>query len=442
MADTSFTAKVTTIVAAWLNIINNWGYYGRRPNYATTTGSANAQILTLETGSLYIAGSEADGDSFVFTAGFTNNAALTLQVKPSGGSNTARAVQLGGVALTGGEVIAARTYQVTRLGATWQLTSLAGSAFSLAALQLQTAAAWRTALGTITSPLTTKGDLWGYDTADNRFAVGSNGTSPVADSNQTLGLRYGYPAIRSYLAGYGMSTAGSSGTMSIAAGSATDSTNVDMMVLAAIAKTTSAWVVGTGNGGLDTGAIATGTWYHFWAIKRVDTGVVDVLFSLSATAPTMPANYTLKRRIGSGKTDGSSQWILFIQDGDLFQWSVVVNDINAANPGTSAVTATLASVPTGVNVIANFNSNVADSTPGNVGIYWSDLAVSDMAPQTAPTAPSQSQGSVSQASFGAQTRSVRTNTSAQIRYRVTASNGNTIVWVNTLSWIDRRGRDA
>jgi hypothetical protein len=59
--------------------------------------------------------------------------------------------------------------------------------------------------------------------------------------------------------------------------------------------------LGTAAGALDTGAIANSTWYHVWLIERVDTGVVDVLFSLSATAPTMPANYTRKRRIGSMK---------------------------------------------------------------------------------------------------------------------------------------------
>jgi hypothetical protein len=59
-----------------------------------------------------------------------------------------------------------------------------------------------------------------------------------------------------------------------------------------------AWAAGTGNGGLDTGAIAN-TSYHIWLIQRSDTGVVDALFSASATAPTMPTNYDRKRRIGS-----------------------------------------------------------------------------------------------------------------------------------------------
>lgn len=129
MADTSFsdsssTSVGTLIVAAWLNVINKLGYWGRNPSYATTTGSANVQILTLSSGSLYVAGSEADGDSFTFKAGYTNSGAATLQVLPSGGSNTARAIQLNGQALVGGEIQAGLTYQATRLGTTWQLTQV------------------------------------------------------------------------------------------------------------------------------------------------------------------------------------------------------------------------------------------------------------------------------------------------------------------------------
>lgn len=41
-----------------------------------------------------------------------------------------------------------------------------------------------------TSPLTTKGDLFIYDTGDQRLAVGNNGEIVVADSGETTGLHY------------------------------------------------------------------------------------------------------------------------------------------------------------------------------------------------------------------------------------------------------------
>lgn len=40
------------------------------------------------------------------------------------------------------------------------------------------------------SPLTTKGDLWGYDTTDDRIPVGSDGQVLTADSAQGLGVKW------------------------------------------------------------------------------------------------------------------------------------------------------------------------------------------------------------------------------------------------------------
>ena len=122
-----------------------------------------------------------------------------------------------------------------------------------------------------------------------------------------------------YISGLQLSTAGSSSTFGIAVGTASNTTALSYMALSsAYTKTTSSWTVGTGNGALDTGTIANNTWYHAFLIQRTDTGVVDVLVSLSPTSPTLPASYTLFRRIGSMKTDGSAHWTKFVQNGDEF----------------------------------------------------------------------------------------------------------------------------
>lgn len=41
-----------------------------------------------------------------------------------------------------------------------------------------------------TSPLTTKGDIWGYSTLDARIPIGTNGQVLTADSTQALGLKW------------------------------------------------------------------------------------------------------------------------------------------------------------------------------------------------------------------------------------------------------------
>ena len=46
------------------------------------------------------------------------------------------------------------------------------------------------ATGGGSSPLTTKGDLYTYSTANDRLAVGSNGTAVIADSLEATGIRY------------------------------------------------------------------------------------------------------------------------------------------------------------------------------------------------------------------------------------------------------------
>lgn len=97
-----------------------------------------------------------------------------------------------------------------------------------------------------------------------------------------------------------------------------DTVPVLMSLATALRKQTDApWAVGDGNGGwLDGASMPNGTG-HAFLIRRPDTGVVDVGFSASVN-PTLPTNYTQKRRIGSfTKTAGTL--LRFKQYGDLFK---------------------------------------------------------------------------------------------------------------------------
>jgi len=246
-----------------------------------------------------------------------------------------------------------------------------------------------------------------------------------------------YSMLRSYLAGCTMSTAGSSTTMSIAAGIAMDSTNAYPMTVAAIGKTTSSWVVGTGNGGLDTGAIANSTWYHFYVIRRPDTGVTDVSLSTSASSPTLPVNYTQYRRIGSGKTNGSAQWVSFIQNGDNFEWVAAPLDLDYAGTFPGASTLYTVSVPTGVKVEGTFTLFKTQGVSGMVNFWNPALGAIGASTTVTPLGKGYSDGGT-----GASINSFRvmTNTSAQIYGGATA--GSQTLKMVCEGWIDTRGRDV
>jgi hypothetical protein len=277
---------------------------------------------------------------------------------------------------------------------------------------------------------------------DGLLSADASGRAKMADEYVTLAkLAQAVRAPMGYFYGFAPSTAGSSATMTISAGEAKDSGNAAVITLASsIAKTTSAWAVGTGNGGLDTGAIANNTTYHFYAIRRPDTGVTDVIFSLSASAPTLPANYTQYRYLFPWRTNGSAQWVLmtYSANDDAFLLDTAVLDVSATNPGTSSVTATLASLPTGVKVTALINTKASD-TSGAIILYARSLDQSDQAPSAtvAPiaTSISQSASTSGSSSFNA----IRTNTSAQIGYRIQSSAGTTTVLIATLGFIYKMG---
>jgi hypothetical protein len=66
----------------------------------------------------------------------------------------------------------------------------------------------------------------------------------------------------------------------------------------------------SGANGLDTGTVATDTWYAVYVIYNPTADTAAALFSLSATAPTLPTGYTYARRVGWVRTDDTSGYPL------------------------------------------------------------------------------------------------------------------------------------
>ena len=96
-----------------------------------------------------------------------------------------------------------------------------------------------------------------------------------------------------------------------------------------------------GLNGLDTGAEANDEWYYVWIVLNPTTGVVGGLLSLSATAPTMPAGFTVKRRIGFvGNGAPPGHFLLFAQTGTgrekSYWWDIVNTGITRVLSGGAA----------------------------------------------------------------------------------------------------------
>lgn len=279
------------------------------------------------------------------------------------------------------------------------------------------------------------------DDANAAAVLTTIGAQPL-DADLTAIAAAGVGILSNYISGCTLSNNVSDATndIDIAAGVCMDSTNAAFMSLSAITKRLdAAWAVGTNQGGLDTGAIADTT-YHVYAIKRVDTGVVDAIFSVSASGPTLPTNYTLYRRVGSIVRSGAA--ILgFIQDGDTYTWKVQVADIAATDPGTAAVTRTL-TVPVGIRVLAfGAVSLSATVTSANYSALLSDLSITDSTPSvtnnhTIIMATQSTAGTYrANASFR-----VYTNTAGQIRSRNNSTSATTVIAINTSGWVDTRGK--
>lgn len=261
-------------------------------------------------------------------------------------------------------------------------------------------------------------------TADFLTAIADDTSGLVAFS----GLLYGLT-----LSNNGTDT---TNDIDIATGIAIDATNAKFIKLASglTKRLDSGWAVGTNQGGLDTGSIANTT-YHVWLIMRSDTGVVDVLFSASASSPTMPSNYDYKRRIGSIVRSGGAI-LAFIQYGDNFLWSIPLVDFNGT-PGTSATTLAL-TLPTGVAVTAQLSLQLG-TTGANIDskVLVTALTQADTDPASIYQVAVRTAGD-NRGYGSAATALVPTDTSAQVRYR--RSGDATTLSLQTFGWFDTRGR--
>lgn len=214
----------------------------------------------------------------------------------------------------------------------------------------------------------------------------------------------------------------------VAAGQTASSDTTPTAILLATGLTKSilsTFVAGTTNGCWDSGSVTSPSTVHFYAIAKADGSAGDLLCSASAASPTMPATYTLKRRIGSD-IYASSALKLFIQDGNYFAWNFVDSSISGIT-GTKALTSI--DVPSGIRVRAKVQATMSNNSNSTVTLSTWDGAHTNVQAQAAFNVNGSIVGSY--ISIFEQF----TNTSAQIFTQLGGGGATAIV----LGWTDPRG---
>lgn len=278
-------------------------------------------------------------------------------------------------------------------------------------------------------------------------AVGETGWGTVVNANMdTIDANLTNSLPRNYLSGFGLSDtpAATPTKIDIAPGIAQDAGQLGALSLAAsITKDLSAaWAVGSNQGCLGPTVNRTvNTWYHVFIIKRTDTSVVDAYCDTNVNAANIPSPYTLYRRVGSIRTDGtgSGNIIQFSQNGPEFLWSTPIMDLVATAPASTAVQNATLTVAPGVKV--NALTNWVLSTAGiNNQIYVSSYDTADLAPSLSATPMFTSQSYNTGNAIFAMPVNVRTSTTATVRYRLLVNNAAQVTAV-TLGWIDSLGKN-
>jgi len=122
-------------------------------------------------------------------------------------------------------------------------------------------------------------------------------------------------------------------------------------------------ITAAGAGGLDTGAVAANTMCYVWLIYNPTTNTYAGMFSLSDSAPTMPAGYTYMRRLGAGTVNNSTELYNFIMHGTGRERTVFYRadvDVN------SAVVNSTAAWVAGVGLVVFIHTAAGDIAFGGV----------------------------------------------------------------------------
>lgn len=201
----------------------------------------------------------------------------------------------------------------------------------------------------------------------------------------------------------------------------------------------------TGANGLDTGTLTSCAWYNVFAISNLGSSAATIASLASNAAPSFPAGYTLKRRVGSFRTSSASNVLTFSQFNDEFLWGSPFTDQSGAAVSTAATGALVTlTVPPYTKVLARMrialvpavgtaNTMIIQSPDETAAIAGGSLGNADIASFNSTAAASPALNSQINII-------VRTSSQAQVRW--SASSSGATGYISTFGWFDWRGKSV
>lgn len=291
----------------------------------------------------------AAGQTFWFIPSGANTGAVTVSVS---GLTTKALTKNGTTALSAGDLATNRIYSIVYDGTRFQLQS--------------------DPLGTY-APLDSPA-FTGTPTAPTA-ALGTN-TTQLATTAFVQSTLAGGVVVRSF-SNLSASATGTNASVTVTADevSLENSSNA-YVTMRSVSLTINSQ--GSGANGLDTGSLAADTWYAVYVIYNPTTVTTAGLISTSATAPTLPAGYTFKARIGWIRTDSSADKypLGFTQKGKEVRYKVESGtNVASARSMITGASGTLNSSLTAVAVssfvpttAARIMGAIYQKSPGNLTI--------------------------------------------------------------------------
>lgn len=209
----------------------------------------------------------------------------------------------------------------------------------------------------------------------------------------------------------------------------------DLILLATITKRIDAnWTAGTNGGGFPTLlTLSVDTDYHCFIIGKPN-GTIDAGYDSDLSAANLlndATGYTEFVRVHTVRTEKTTtnllQFVMFyIGKFRETYWKDPTLDVDTTDPGTAAVLAVV-KTPLGVSTLAVCNIVLTEGGE----MYVSNPAQSDLPPSFTAAPLGQLHDATSS---NVTSIEVMTDTTSQLRYRISESNGSTKVGISTIGW--------